>query len=157
MNVEKNWVLTEVIVTASQYNLKDKLLEEYFKTFSSNYSSNGMTNEEIFEDDIQKLSEEEFNKSPLNLSLAYSFYEGKIYYTYNDYLEHLELTKEYEKKKSNYKLNISSTRTFRNIQVLTLEKNWVMISKDTSPSIHFVIHHPKLREAIENFKPPIIE
>lgn len=111
----------------------------------------------IFEDDIQKLSEEEFNKSPLNLSLAYSFYEGKIYYTYNDYLEHLELTKEYEKKKSNYKLNISSTRTFRNIQVLTLEKNWVMISKDTSPSIHFVIRHPKLREAIENFKPPIIE
>lgn len=32
-----------------------------------------------------------------------------------------------------------------------------MISKANSPSIHFVIHHPKLRNAIENFIPPIVE
>ena len=32
-----------------------------------------------------------------------------------------------------------------------------MISKDNSPAIHFVVYHPKLRNAIENFIPPIIE
>ena len=43
------------------------------------------------------------------------------------------------------------------IQILILEKNWVMISKNKCPSIHFVIHHPKLQNAIENFIPPIVE
>lgn len=32
-----------------------------------------------------------------------------------------------------------------------------MISKGKSPAIHFIIHHPKLREAIENFTPPMQE
>lgn len=32
-----------------------------------------------------------------------------------------------------------------------------MISKANSPSIHFVINHPKLRNAIENFIPPVVE
>lgn len=32
-----------------------------------------------------------------------------------------------------------------------------MISKNTVPTIHFVIHHPKLRSAIENFIPPLVE
>ena len=32
-----------------------------------------------------------------------------------------------------------------------------MISKNKSPAIHFVIHHPKLRSAIENFIPPMVE
>ena len=61
------------------------------------------------------------------------------------------------KKVENYKLNTNYNHTFKNIQVLICEKNWVMISKDTSPSIHFVIHHPKLRDAIENFIPPVVE
>ncbi len=77
-NVEKNWVLTEVIVTASQYNLKDKLLEEYFKTFSSNYSSNGMTNEEIFEDDIQKLNKPylKFQENKNDMRFNKDLYDG---------------------------------------------------------------------------------
>ena len=32
-----------------------------------------------------------------------------------------------------------------------------MISKSKAPTIHFVIHHPKLRSAIERFVPPIRE
>ena len=32
-----------------------------------------------------------------------------------------------------------------------------MISKGKAPAIHFVIHHPKMREAIENFVPPMVE
>ena len=99
----------------------------------------------------------DFEKSPLALFLADSFCETEIYYNYEEYLEHLKLTKEYEKNATNYKLSFNSHRTFNNIQILILEKHWVMISKNKSPSIHFTIHHPKLRNAIENFIPPVVE
>lgn len=111
----------------------------------------------IFEDEIQEISKEEFNNTSPTLCLSDSFYENKVSYTYETYIEHLKLTKQYEKNNKNYKLTTNNTHIFKNIQVLICEKNWVMISKSNSPSIHFIIHHPKLRNAIENFIPPIIE
>ena len=112
---------------------------------------------DIFEDKIVEISKEEFIKSPLSLFLADSFFETEIYYTYEDYLEHLKLTKEYSENNTNYKLTFNNHHIFKNIQILILEEHWVMISKNKSPSIHFVIHHPKLRNAIENFIPPVVE
>ena len=119
---------------------------------------NTILNTSTIEDEITELSAEEFEKNPPTLSLSFSFYEkGEITYNYNEYLEHLKLTKEYVKNNKNYKLNCSSYNTFKNIQITICDKKWVMLSKDNSPSIHFVIHHPKLRNAIENFIPPIVE
>ena len=112
---------------------------------------------DIFEDEIVEISKEKFIKSPLSLFLADSFFETEIYYTYEDYLEHLKLTKEYSENNTNYKLTFNNHHIFKNIQILILEEHWVMISKNKSPSIHFVIHHPKLRNAIENFIPPVVE
>ena len=37
---------------------------------------------------------------------------------------------------------------FKNINIAIIEKQQVIISKENSPSIHFVIHHPKLIDAI---------
>lgn len=116
-----------------------------------------ITENHIFEDEILKLSREDFKKAPLSLFLADNFYEKKVYYNYEEYLEHLNLTKKYEKNNENYKLSVNNNNTFKNIQILICEKKWVMISKANNPSIHFVIHHPKLRNAIENFIPPIVE
>ena len=98
----------------------------------------------VIEDEISILSKEEFGKAKPFLFLADIFYDKKIYYTYEDYLEHINLTKKYEKENKNYKLSINNNNAFKNIQILVCEKNWVMISKANSPSIHFVIHHPKL-------------
>ena len=125
-----------------------KFQKEILENITQNY---------IFEDEISELSKEDFEKSPHSLFLADNFYEKKIYYTYKEYLEHINLTKEYEKYNKNYKLSVNTNNTFKNIQILICEKNWVMVSKANSPSIHFVIHHPKLRNAIENFIPPIVE
>ena len=111
----------------------------------------------IFLDEVCELSKEDFENQSFSLSLSNDFSEEKIYYNYEEYKQHLKLTKEYEKAFKNYKLFISEHSTFKNIQILINENNWVMISKDTSPSIHFVIKHPKLRNAIENFIPPVIE
>ena len=125
-------------------NVQKELLENIIQNYT-------------FEDEISELSKEDFEKAPLSLFLADSFYDKKIYYTYEEYLEHLNLTKKYEKNNKNYKLSINNNNTFKNIQILICENNWVMISKANSPSIHFVIHHPKLRNAIENFIPPVVE
>ena len=43
---------------------------------------------------------------------------------------------------------------FRNIQIRILEGKWVVISKNKAPAIHFVIHNPQLRSAIENMVIP---
>ena len=111
----------------------------------------------VIEDEISILSKEEFEKSKPLLFLADIFYDKRIYYTYEEYLEHINLTKKYEKENKNYKISVNNNNTFKNIQILVYEKNWVMISKANSPSIHFVIHHPKLRNAIEKFIPPVVE
>ena len=132
-----------------------KKIQESVKVFKN--MAIDATEYNLLEDEISKFSKEEFEKSPLSLFLADIFYDKKIYYTYEEYLEHFDLTKKYERDNKNYKLCINNNNTFKNIQVLICEKNLVMISKANSPSIHFVIHHPKLRNAIENFIPPIVE
>lgn len=48
-------------------------------------------------------------------------------------------------------------QTFRNLQIFMHEGRWAMVPKNKAPAIHFVIHHPKLRSAIENFIPPVTE
>lgn len=56
-----------------------------------------------------------------------------------------------------YTLKKTSVCAFRNLQIIIHENKWAMVSKGKSPAIHFVIHHPKLRGAIESFVPPIID
>ena len=43
-------------------------------------------------------------------------------------------------------------RTFDNISVTIVGKKYVVISKKQTPIIQFVIRHPKLVDAISNFK-----
>ena len=116
-----------------------------------------MIDNNIFIDEIPIIDKKEFENSPLPLLLSNVFYESKIYYKYEDYLAHLEMTKEFEKNNSNYKLVLKPFNTFKNIDLFICKNNWIMISKTNSPSIHFVIQHPKLMNAIENFTPPIIK
>ena len=111
----------------------------------------------IVEDEIAILSEEEFKKYTPILSLSDTFYTDNICYTYEEYLEHLSDTKKYMKNSKNYKILFSKTNTFRNINITIHSNKWVMVSKNMHPAIHFVIYHPKLRDAIENFIAPVIE
>ena len=45
---------------------------------------------------------------------------------------------------------------FRNIQITMHEGEYVMISKNKSPTIHFVIRHPILKDAIEHLMFPVV-
>ena len=108
-------------------------------------------------DNIHILTKEEFKNSPSNLLLSDIFYNKRITYTYEEYICHLKETEDFSKKHSNYKLNKLSFLTFKNITVTILGKELVIISKEENPTIHFIIRHPKLINAISNFKPIVKE
>jgi len=115
-----------------------------------------LENNTIF-DEIPQVSEEEFAAQPVVLSLGGAFIENDIYYNYDEYIEHLNQTKLFAAEHPNYTAQFSIPRTFSHIQIIMHEGSWVMISKSKSPAIHFVIRHPKLREALENFVVPVTE
>lgn len=108
-------------------------------------------------DEIPKLSQGEFERYPMTLSLSGIFYETDILYSYEEYTEHLRCMERYEQTHTNYSAKCNHVSAFRNIQIFIHEGSWVMVSKNKTPSIHFVICHPKMRNAIENMVFPIVE
>lgn len=108
-------------------------------------------------DNIHVLTKEEFKNSLSNLLLSDIFYNKRITYTYEEYLSHLKETETFSKKNHNYKLNKLAYLTFKNITVTIVNKKFVIISKEENPTIHFIIRHPKLVNAISSFKPIVKE
>jgi hypothetical protein len=111
----------------------------------------------LITEEIPVLAKEEFERFPMVLPLSGMFYEKDVIYTWEDYQEHLRLIQEYKKQHSNYDFVENTSSTFRNIQICIHEKKWVMVSKNKTPAIHFLIRHPKMRDAFENMVIPIIE
>lgn len=112
---------------------------------------------ETLEDEVPALTPEEFSKNPPVLDLSGIFCETNLPYSEEEYRMHMSDTKAFARKNPNYILRISTTHAFHNLQILVHEGQWAIISKSKAPAIHFIIHHPKLRNAIENFIPPIVE
>ena len=102
------------------------------------------------EDRIPVLSQEEYAEMPLTLSLSEMFYEHEICCTYDEYLEHYHQTMAFTERCPNYTVLPQHARIFRNIQIQIKHDEFVIISKNKSPVIHFVIRHPKMRKAIED-------
>lgn len=107
--------------------------------------------------EIPLLTKEEFETYPPTLDLSLAFCEQSIPYTYKHYLAHKEHTERFAAEHPRYQVEKTSSQTFRNLQISIHEGKWAMVSKELGPAIHFVIHHPKLRRAIEEFIPPVVE
>lgn len=118
---------------------------------------NNILNKTSLYDNIPSLTKKEFENNKPNLLLSDIFYNKKITYTYEEYMSHLKETEDFSKKHSNYKLNKLSFLTFKNITVTILGKELVIISKEENPTIHFIIRHSKLINAISDFNPPVNE
>ena len=132
----------------------DKIIE--YKNEESNYINNIFKKNKM-NDYIYKLTEVEFKNEIPSLSLENLFFNKKISYTYKEYKEHLKLTNEYMRKENNYEITYIDNKTFKNITISIIKNNYVIISKSSNPTINFVIRHPKLTEAIENFSPIVKE
>ncbi len=103
------------------------------------------------------LSREEFDKHPVALSLSGVFPEENLYYTWEEYQEHIAATKAFADKFRLTNLTLTDRPGFRNIRIHILTGRWVMVSKNVSPAIHFVIRHPRLRAALESMVLPVVE
>ena len=132
----------------------NKILD-YNINLTLNY--NNILNKTSLYDNIPSLTKKEFENNKPNLLLSDIFYNKKITYTYEEYMSHLKETEDFSKKHSNYKLNKLSFLTFKNITVTILGKELVIISKEENPTIHFIIRHSKLINAISDFNPPVNE
>ena len=108
-------------------------------------------------DYIYVIKEDEFISDTPSLLLNNLFIDKIINYTYKEYIEHLKLTNEYAKNNKNYNILTEKNKTFKNITITILKNNHVIISKNSNPTIHFVIRHPKLVAAIESFNPLVKE
>lgn len=109
------------------------------------------------EDEISNVTESDFINRPLTLDLSGAFFDKDISYTYDEYLAHLKSTEQFVEMHPHYILKKTTSQAFSNLQITIHEGKWAMVSKAKAPTIHFVIHHPKLENAIENFIPPLVE
>ena len=99
---------------------------------------------------IPIISREEFEKHPLTISTSGVFFEKTMYYTYEEYAEHLRLTKEYSRKNPGFILEKNNSQSFTNLAITIAEGRSAVISKLNDPPIHFVIHQPHLLKTLEN-------
>ncbi len=137
---------------------KKQMAESILEGISSEYQllSNILEHDRC-EIDLSSISREEFEKYPVALSLAGVFPDENLYYTWEEYQEHLSATQAFLQSRPGCSLQITARPGFRNIRIYILKGRWVMISKNVSPAIHFVIRHPKLRAALENMVLPVVE
>ena len=112
---------------------------------------------ETVEDELPVFSAQDFADDPPVLELSGVFCETDIPYSEEEFAAHLDEINAFAEQNPNYAFKQTSAHAFRNLQIFIHEGQWVMVSKGKAPAIHFVIRHPKLRGAIENFIPPVTE
>ena len=132
----------------------DKIIK--YKNNEFKYMNSILKKNKVF-DYIYVIKENEFISDTPSLLLNNLFIDKTINYTYKEYIEHLKLTNEYAKNNKNYNILTEEDKTFKNITITILKNNHVIISKNSNPTIHFVIRHPKLVAAIESFNPLVKE
>ena len=138
-------------LSKEEINMIFKYKNDEFKYMNSILKKN-----KVF-DYIYVIKEDEFISDTPSLLLNNLFIDKIINYTYKEYIEHLKLTNEYAKNNNNYSILNEEDKTFKNITITILRNNHVIISKNSNPTIHFVIRHPKLVAAIESFNPLVKE
>lgn len=106
-------------------------------------------------EEIPVLTKQEFDQSPMVLPLSGLFYEKDVLYRWEDYTEHWKLALAYQQQNFNYHIVENTASAFRNVQIYMHEGKWVLVSKNKTPAIHFLIRHPKMRHAFENMVIPI--
>lgn len=111
----------------------------------------------VIADELPVVRESEYANHPSILSVTEHFLEKDILLSYEEYCQCIKELRKYEQLHENYHFRLAKVKGFRNIQITCFEGKWCMVSKNKAPAIHFVIHHPKLRYALENVRLPIID
>ena len=145
--------LLESILKRNNINSDDinKILD--YKHFEEKYT-NELLKTNIINDVIYNVSKDDFKDNSIYLTLSNSFFEKRISYNYDEFLEHYNSTVNYKNK--NYIVTQNKEKNFDNIDITIVNEDYVILSKSANPIIHFVIRHNKLVKAIESYNPVVI-
>ena len=91
-----------------------------------------------------------------HLSLADLFIEDDIPLTNEQSLLAVTALQDMAAENPNFTLEQEKAPAFFNINIIIQGDRSVIVSKEKSPSIHFVIHHRKMIRAFQNFIPPLV-
>ena len=100
-------------------------------------------------DEVPLITKEEFEKTPILMQLPGGPLPFDLPYTYEEYAEQLEISREYARKNKNYKLIENPNSPFRNINIIVYRGEFIWISKMRAPSVQLIIRSAELREAFE--------
>ncbi|MCI5943456.1 MAG: helix-turn-helix domain-containing protein [Eubacterium sp.] len=107
--------------------------------------------------ELPGLDSENHKNNPVRLPVAEIFPDMDIRYTEKEYEEHLSETRQFVETHDGFSLLTDPYSAFRNINITICAGQYVLVSKSNAPTIHFLIYHPKMIEAFEQFVPPIVE
>lgn len=102
------------------------------------------------EENIALWTCDEFKKHPVALELTYLLDKIDVYYSYDEYLEHIREAEAFAARHQNHEVTVGRKPDFRNIQITIRKGEYAVISKNKSPSLHLVVRHLKMVEAIDS-------
>jgi hypothetical protein len=103
---------------------------------------------------LPELSAETFAEAGVRLALSGLFLESEIGCTFEEYLAYLEDARALAAEHPGLTILTNPVQTFRSINYTVIGDKMVIVSKEKSPAIHFVICHSKMVQAFGNFIPP---
>ena len=129
--------------------------DERFKIFEvyneqRNILNNIIASGSVLHEDIYMIDSEEFQSKPVSFWVIDEALEKKLYYTYEQYLEHQRLIKEFADEHENYSVFFSNNEKIKEMSFAVSKGRWAAILKFEPPFITFIIRQPNVREALEN-------
>ena len=106
---------------------------------------------------VPEATREMFEAKPLNLHLSDIFPDTDVPYSFETYSDHLEEIRQLANTYPGLALKTDPAPAFRNLSFAVYGDKTVIVSKENSPAIHFVIHHRQMVKAFSDFVPPIVE
>lgn len=106
---------------------------------------------------ISRVDEGKLSAASAHLALGEAFCTRSVPYGAQTYRKHIEQTEAFATAHPTWHLAWGPDLGFRNIQITVRPDAWVLVSKNTSPAVHFVLRHKKMVEAFEHFEMPIVK
>ena len=106
---------------------------------------------------ISRVDEGNLSAASAHLALGEAFCTHSVPYGAQTYRKHIEQTEAFAAAHPTWHLAWGPDLGFRNIQITVRPDGWVLVSKNTSPAVHFVLRHKKMVEAFEHFEMPVVK
>ncbi len=150
-NAVKNWHAAQV--KQADKNLSSKAEKDTVTYHFHLQRFANSANKENHENNEKKESNENETYRQVRLAISELILSNDLCYSEKTYLSHLKETEAYANTHENFVLTSEEITAFRNIDICICPGKHVRVSKCNAPTIHFLIYHPKMVKAFEEFLP----